>query len=50
MRWYCPACDVRWFAYADRVEAPAAVFVPNLDRDLVESGSRLLRGSADALA
>jgi hypothetical protein len=27
-----------------------AVLVPNLDRDVVEFGSRLLRGSADALA
>jgi hypothetical protein len=27
-----------------------AVLVPNLDRDVVEAGSRLLRGSADALA
>jgi hypothetical protein len=23
MRWHCPACDVRWHAYADRVELPA---------------------------
>jgi hypothetical protein len=23
MRWHCPACEVRWYAYADRVELPA---------------------------
>ena len=23
MHWSCPDCDVRWYAYADRVEAPA---------------------------
>lgn len=22
MHWFCPGCDVRWFAYADRVEMP----------------------------
>jgi hypothetical protein len=23
IHWSCPDCDVRWYAYADRVEAPA---------------------------
>jgi hypothetical protein len=23
MHWFCADCDVRWYAYADRVEAPA---------------------------
>jgi hypothetical protein len=23
MHWYCPGCEVRWYAYADRVETPA---------------------------
>jgi hypothetical protein len=23
MHWFCPDCDVRWYAYADRVEMPA---------------------------
>jgi hypothetical protein len=23
MKWSCPACEVRWVAYADRVEPPA---------------------------
>jgi hypothetical protein len=22
MHWFCPACEVRWVAYADRVEVP----------------------------
>jgi hypothetical protein len=25
MHWSCPDCDVRWYAYADRVEAPTPV-------------------------
>jgi rubredoxin len=25
LHWACPACDVRWVAYADRVEVPAPV-------------------------
>jgi hypothetical protein len=25
MRWYCPEREVRWHAYADRVEMPAPV-------------------------
>jgi hypothetical protein len=27
MHWYCPGCEVRWYAYADRVEAPAPLLV-----------------------
>jgi hypothetical protein len=23
MHWFCSDCDVRWYAYADRVELPA---------------------------
>jgi hypothetical protein len=25
IRWFCPACDVHWTGYADRVELPAPV-------------------------
>jgi hypothetical protein len=25
MQWSCPDCDVRWVAYADRVETPTPV-------------------------
>jgi hypothetical protein len=25
MHWYCPECEVRWYAYADRVETPTPV-------------------------
>lgn len=27
MHWYCTGCEVRWYAYADRVEAPTAQLV-----------------------
>ena len=25
MHWYCPDCEVRWSAHADRIEEPAPV-------------------------
>jgi hypothetical protein len=27
MHWICSDCDVRWYAYADRVELPAPAMV-----------------------
>jgi hypothetical protein len=28
MQWACPGCEVRWVAYADRVEVPTYATVP----------------------
>jgi hypothetical protein len=28
MHWFCPGCEVRWVAYADRVEVPTSATAP----------------------